>query len=70
MQNEQADIVELRRLNMEDIDTPLLERPVVFRGTVAAAKDYAALTGYRWKSTKELFGGHFADAEGNCLLPT
>jgi hypothetical protein len=63
--------IELRQLTLDLIDVPLLQRPVVFKGSDVQCSIYAAHKGYKWKNDRNLlFKGYFVDTNGNCLMPT
>jgi hypothetical protein len=61
--------MELRLLDREGMNKPLLGLPVVYDG--GKPTEYAIQHEYAWKKSPDLlFGGYFAHKNGNCLLPT
>jgi putative hemolysin len=67
--------VQVRLETFEDVqkETPLLNLPVVFTGTIEQAKDYCEKQGYEFKpSRKQLYGGYFyrREPETTALLLT
>ena len=57
------------------LDSPRVEAihelPVVYEGTLQGCMDYAASNNYKWKPDRNnLFGGYYADPNGNVLYVT
>lgn len=52
-------------------DVTILELPVVFKGTATECGQYAVSRGFRWKPHRAwLFGGYYANTDGDCLYVT
>lgn len=65
--------MELRLMGQAEVDTGLdaLQCPIVFTGDSSQCRRYAEEHDYQWKPVHGwLFGGYYANDNGDCLMPT
>jgi hypothetical protein len=65
--------VEVRMLDRHHVNkgTSQLKLPIVFKGTVQAARGWAEENGYKEVHDKsDVYGGHFQDNHGNAYVLT
>lgn len=48
----------------------VLESPIIAVGSLGELNQWALGNGYRWKGSRNIFGGYYCRADGECLILT
>lgn len=66
-------MINLRILNESgmELNTGLLDLPIIFVGNYEDCEKYAKDNNYKWKrETSSMWGGYWVNKDGDCLIPT